>query len=84
MLNDYEEKQAGVIALKYCSLKGTGEIIWGHTTSSLCIGYAYSHPYTKFKSIISRKHAQEQTVVGGTSFVLKSAPELDSSENESS
>lgn len=82
MLQNYEEKQAGVIALKYNPLYGIGDIIWGHTTPSLCIGYASSYPSFNYKGVISRKKNEEQTVIGGASFTLSTIAELDAVETE--
>lgn len=36
---DVPERLGGTLALKFDSLTGEGELLWGHTTKTMCIGY---------------------------------------------
>ncbi|KAL4239085.1 taspase [Mactra antiquata] len=73
-LQDIPEKYGGILALKL-DIDGNSKIcdlLWGHTTNSMCIGYMTDQ--SKPKTIISRldedKFAGQTLVMEGTSFIL--------------
>ncbi|XP_060590845.1 threonine aspartase 1-like [Ruditapes philippinarum] len=68
-LHDTKEKFGGILALK-CdksdSSAGNYELLWGHTTDSMCVGFMSSN--TKVKTVISRL---EDDKIAGTTFVME-------------
>lgn len=68
-LQDTKEKFAGILALK-SDRSDSGnihnELLWGHTTDSMCIGFMTSS--TKVKTVISRLEDDKEP---GTTFVME-------------
>ncbi|XP_045187127.2 threonine aspartase 1-like isoform X2 [Mercenaria mercenaria] len=68
-LHDTKEKFGGILALKF-DRSDTGsrhcELLWGHTTDSMCIGFMSSN--SKVKTVISRLEDDKKA---GTTFVME-------------
>ncbi|CAG9562754.1 unnamed protein product [Danaus chrysippus] len=70
---DIPERLGGTLALKYNSLTAEGELLWGHTTKTMCIGYM-STEVAKPKCVISylppKAECGHKAVVSGVPFKL--------------
>ncbi|VVC94052.1 unnamed protein product [Leptidea sinapis] len=74
---DIPERLGGTLALTFNSKSGDGELLWGHTTNTMCIGYM-STEIAKPKCIISYLPMKIQTgkkaVVSGLPFKVSQQP----------
>ncbi|KAJ8723351.1 hypothetical protein PYW08_003263 [Mythimna loreyi] len=68
---DVPERLGGTLALKFDSINGEGELLWGHTTKTMCIGYM-STENDRPKCVISylpqKVEPGRKAVVSGQSF----------------
>ncbi|XP_028163254.1 threonine aspartase 1 [Ostrinia nubilalis] len=74
---DVSERLGGTLALRFDPAIGEGELLWGHTTKTMCIGYM-STEHERPKCIISQLPAKvepgHKAVVSGTPFNVRIQP----------
>lgn len=69
-LNDTNERLAGILALRWDPRCGSGDLLWAHTTRSLCYGYMR----TGGSRPIFDCSQMPDTMVAGSKVVLGGAP----------
>ncbi|XP_041979746.1 threonine aspartase 1 [Aricia agestis] len=74
---DVSERLGGTLGLVFNSDVGDGELLWGHTTKTMCIGYM-STETAKPKCVISylppRVNSGQKAVVSGLPFKITMTP----------
>ncbi|XP_067125243.1 threonine aspartase 1 [Centruroides vittatus] len=68
------QKLAGVIVLKYIPSNSHCELVWAHSTRSMCIGYFSSfskQPKVTISRLRDSSPSKQQTVIEATSIVMK-------------
>ncbi|XP_023228680.1 threonine aspartase 1-like [Centruroides sculpturatus] len=65
------QKLAGVIVLKYIPSNAHCELVWAHSTRSMCIGYFSSFSKQPKVTISRLRDSSQQTMIEATSVVMK-------------
>ncbi|XP_031838321.1 taspase 1 isoform X2 [Nomia melanderi] len=71
-LSGLEQKLGGVIALRYSSQEGLGDLLWSHSTNSMIIGYMNSNEQSAVShmSSLSSDEVGKKAVVEGICFKI--------------
>jgi len=69
-LRDITDKMGGVLALTWSAEQSTGELLWGHTTETMALGYMQVNSKPKFKlsSLPTGKVPGRSLLVEGITF----------------
>lgn len=74
---DVPERLGGALTLKFDNSTGEGEVLWGHTTKTMCVGYMATDsdkPECILTSLPSPAGAGKKVVVYGHPFSVKMEP----------